>query len=491
VIIFGITLSSSGYAVDEKHPEHFPQKMPKLQLRQDFCYPGDDSCSLRKIENGDWTNVSELLETLPSNNEQINAALIARLEKETIFDKKVDHETNRAYGGYYMDLLQRVSSIDDPRIIESLVDSLSSASGVHIPDSLAKFGDKSLKVLMKKYDEAQDTDLRNGILFTIERIIQQNAAKKGLSSNVAEYENLKALLLRALQDAEPFVREQAISVLITLGDHTVIPHLEKLAKHDTYQIRGGGEGSDLGESVVIYPLRKMAEDAIEKLKPATPLVGSPSSLALSIVGKNNNYAEIRKQVLQTPVRAERSLKTLAKYLIKPARNDIERAYAIFYWLTQNIAYDTQGFFSGNYGDLSPAGVLRSRQAVCSGYSRLFSKLAKEADLEVVEITGVSKGYGFSGNNKLGDHSWNAVKINGQWRLLDATWGAGFVTKGGQFTKRLDDFYFLTSPAQFIYNHFPQNSRWQLLNPTISKTQFKKLVYLRPAFFKYGLALDKA
>lgn len=193
--------------------------------------------------------------------------------------------------------------------------------------------------------------------------------------------------------------------------------IEKIAKDDDYNIRGGGE------STIIYPLREMAQDAIDTLKTTSP------------ASTHQNYAEIRKHISQTPASAERTLKTLANYLIKPAKTQTERAYAIFYWLTQNIAYDTQSFFSGNYGDLTPAGVLRSRKAICSGYSRLFTGLAKQAKLEVVEIIGVSKSYGFSEKGTLGDHAWNAVKIDDQWRLLDATWGAGFVTKSGEFEKK--------------------------------------------------------
>ena len=203
---------------------------------------------------------------------------------------------------------------------------------------------------------------------------------------------------------------------------------------------------------------------------------------------NENYAEIRRQVSQTPSFAERSITTLAKYLTKNTKNDTERAYAIFYWLSQNVAYDTQGFFSGSYGDLSPAGVLRSRKAVCSGYSRLFTGLAKAAGLEVVEITGVSKGYGFSTNGTLGDHAWNAVKIKGQWRLIDSTWGAGFLNEGNKFQRKLENFYFFTPPEQFIHDHFPNNSKWQLLKSPISKTKFKQLVYLTGNFFKYGIEL---
>jgi transglutaminase/protease-like cytokinesis protein 3 len=209
----------------------------------------------------------------------------------------------------------------------------------------------------------------------------------------------------------------------------------------------------------------------------------------SIIGSNKDYINIRNYISQIPVTAERSTKSLAKYLVKGAKTETQLAYAIFYWLTQNIAYDTQGFLTGNQGDLSPSGVLHNRKAICSGYSALFVELAKQVSLEAVEISGVTKSYTFFRKGTLGKHSWNAIKINGQWRLLDATWGAGYMTNNGKFKKELDNFHFFTPPEHFISRHFPENSQWQLLNPTISKKEFKRLVHLNSTFFKYKLALD--
>jgi transglutaminase-like putative cysteine protease len=415
-----------------------------------------------------WDHDQQLIEQLTS---------IGRLEKEAHYD-----DESESHGDDQIELIERVTTIDDPKIIGPLIDSLATVSGTKISDTLAKFGEQSLKLLIEKYNKTQNADLQNGIIFTIEQIIKKNAST--LTNNKAAssvYQELKTLLLKGLKNPDPFTRESAIIALTSLGDSLVIPHLEQIAKNDDYNIRGGGEGSELAQGTIIYPLREMAQKAIDTLKATTP--------ASSPVPINQNYAEIKKHVSQTPASAELTVKTLANYLIKPAKTQTERAYAIYYWLTQNLAYDTQSFFSGHYGDLTPADVLRSRKAICSGYSRLFTGLAKPANLEIVEIIGISKSYGFSEKGTLGAHAWNAVKIDNQWRLLDATWGAGFVTKSGEFEKELEDFYFFTPPEQFIYSHFPKERQWQLLDPTISKTEFKKLVYLRPAFFKYGLALD--
>ncbi|EDN67302.1 hypothetical protein BGP_4627 [Beggiatoa sp. PS] len=61
-------------------------------------------------------------------------------------------------------------------------------------------------------------------------------------------------------------------------------------------------------------------------------------------------------------------------------------------------------------------------------------------------------------------------------------------KQKRFMRQFQDHYFLTPPEQLIYDHFPKQDKWQLLTSPILKSQYEQLVYLRPAFFKTGLAI---
>jgi hypothetical protein len=89
-----------------------------------------------------------------------------------------------------------------------------------------------------------------------------------------------------------------------------------------------------------------------------------------------------------------------------------------------------------------------------------------------------------------NHAWNGVKINGSWYLIDSTWGAGYVSGDKKYVQRFDDHFFMTPPFQFIYDHFPEDARWQLLVVPVSKQVFENLVYLEPDFFNLGLKLSK-
>lgn len=172
---------------------------------------------------------------------------------------------------------------------------------------------------------------------------------------------------------------------------------------------------------------------------------------------------------------EASIERLALYLKKGANDDEGRAWLLFCWITDRIAYDAEAFLSGGYKkkDYGPANVLKQRLAICDGYSKLYTAVGKEMGLDVKTIVGHSKGYGYrdvADFEKCG-HSWNAVKIGGKWRLIEATWGAGAL-KNGLFRKKFRDYYFCTPASAYILKHYPDKQEEQFLDPTVSQAQFK-------------------
>ncbi len=208
---------------------------------------------------------------------------------------------------------------------------------------------------------------------------------------------------------------------------------------------------------------------------------------------NYSYEEIDLHALNAPTSAEATVESLAAYLIEPAKNDREKARAIFRWITENIDYNVEVFFKGGTGATNSEDVLKSRKSVCYGYSDLFLSLAGEAGLQAVRIRGYGKGYGYApGKNFTGpfNHAWNGVKINGSWYLMDCTWGAGYVNGEGKYVRKFDDHYFMTPPYQFIFSHLPEDERWQLLDKPVSKQEFENWVFLESDFFNLGLELGQ-
>ncbi|XP_071995733.1 kyphoscoliosis peptidase-like [Engystomops pustulosus] len=80
-----------------------------------------------------------------------------------------------------------------------------------------------------------------------------------------------------------------------------------------------------------------------------------------------------------------------------------------------------------------------------------------------------------------------VYLDKRWHLLDSTWGAGHTgSDRSKFTFEYNEFYFLTHPALFIGDHFPDKAECQLLQPMMSQKQFEELVFRGGNFYNYGL-----
>jgi len=205
------------------------------------------------------------------------------------------------------------------------------------------------------------------------------------------------------------------------------------------------------------------------------------------------WAAVDGYALSAPREAAKSPEALAAYLKGAGASQEAVARALFRWVAANVAYDLGGARTGEVGDLSAEGVLASRRAVCEGYGSLFERLAKLAGLEAVTIHGYAKGTGYrAGATFAGppNHAWNAVRLDGKWRLLDCTWGAGVLDESGAWVRSFEPFYFLTPPELFLFTHWPLEERWQLVEHPVSLEGFVALTWLKPAFFHAGLGLPE-
>jgi hypothetical protein len=226
-------------------------------------------------------------------------------------------------------------------------------------------------------------------------------------------------------------------------------------------------------------------------RPAASPAARPSQAATSVA--DEDYSAIDAHALAAPADVENDPDRLAAWLVQPARTDGQRARALFRWEADRIHYDLPAFQTDNIPDQSPQAVLASRKAVCAGYSRLYERLAHAAGLECEIVPGFSRGVGWKPGDPYPDkdnHAWNAVRIAGEWRLLDVTWGSGYIDMNrNEAVSQFDDFYFLTPPSEFIYAHLPHDDKWQLLSPPLSRDEHERLAVMSPQAFRWGLTPD--
>jgi len=177
---------------------------------------------------------------------------------------------------------------------------------------------------------------------------------------------------------------------------------------------------------------------------------------------------------------------LAAYIDENSDCDFERVKKVHDWVTLNIRYDTQSFFSGRYSPQDANAVIRRGSGVCAGYADVFKLICDALEIRCVVVSGFSRGFGrrlFSvEDTSNSNHAWNMVTVNGKNFLIDTTWNAGTVS-GQSFRAKYITNYLFIDPAIFIYDHFPMYPAHQLLNPPMSAEEFTNLPFLKPDFFK--------
>ena len=162
--------------------------------------------------------------------------------------------------------------------------------------------------------------------------------------------------------------------------------------------------------------------------------------------------------------------------------------AVFDWVTDNIKYDVaklkkskkekSSFKKGKHKNVAEykadklEKVIKKKKGVCQDYSDLFDAIVSELGYTSIVIAGVTKD--FKGNvRSSGGHTWNAVKVNNEWKLFDPTWGAGIVKNKKRFVKKYSPQWYDVNPEEMKKRHFPFDPMWQLSENPMTYQEFKK------------------
>jgi len=194
--------------------------------------------------------------------------------------------------------------------------------------------------------------------------------------------------------------------------------------------------------------------------------------------------------------------SLARLISVTYTTPLEKVRAAYSWITNHIAYNTGIYRPGKVSvkypfdpmdtaAVWPSGdemvarkVMLRKQAVCDGYSRLFKVLCNYVGVEAVVVQGYGRATGMGNQKFRTNHTWNAVRIDSAWHLLDVTWAAGYMNFLDDFVASQNDYYFFTPPDQFIQDHYPEDLRWTLLTQPPTVAEFKKMPFRSKNFIKY-------
>ena len=120
------------------------------------------------------------------------------------------------------------------------------------------------------------------------------------------------------------------------------------------------------------------------------------------------------------------------------------------WIVKNNTYDHEHVGDQSYRTQYTAyGALIDQTSVCQGYTVLFYRMCLEAGIDVRAIAGIA-----TTETESGRHSWNIVRIDGLYYIVDTTWDDPTVEGSSEGTLRWD--YFLKGSATVAANRTPDD-----------------------------------
>ena len=245
------------------------------------------------------------------------------------------------------------------------------------------------------------------------------------------------------------------------------------------------------------------------------------------------YSKADKFGKTAPYAVAETPETLARYFMEKLEKPADRARALAAWMVYQM--DRDGYRekvikqSAAQNKAAPKALqndpFKTRVGTPQDYAELYQQIGKLMGLDVVVIQGYAgKSVPYSAdadksagvvalrglertlggvalNNEMQPYqsAWNAVKIDGQWKLVDTYW----MSKGGKkfgidatsdaamerllknrqralppvsrltAGKKYDETFFFSDPRIFIRTHYPLDEQWQLMKTPVSWRQFTR------------------
>ena len=246
------------------------------------------------------------------------------------------------------------------------------------------------------------------------------------------------------------------------------------------------ERCEMLDLLVVNPIDELMEHAegdegLDGLAITEPTDFNASNLAL--VDKSTRFISGLPQVLTATALAQ-------SYLCRPYRSDVQRLRAIFTWVAERVTWEED--FEGQ---IDTRRVLQSRRGCSEEIAVLVRDLCSAVGLHAEVVRGYLKGPGESldlDTIARPNHYWNAVIVDGEWRILDCSLAGPTNPRRSQYSSAnpnvSDTWYFLARPMEICYTHVPLLPEQQHIVPSVPHEILMALPCACAPYFRHHVEL---
>lgn len=178
------------------------------------------------------------------------------------------------------------------------------------------------------------------------------------------------------------------------------------------------------------------------------------------------------------------------YVCRPYRSDVQRLRAIFTWVSERIAWEDD--FEG---EIDTRHVLQSKRGCSHEIAVIVAEMCASVGLHAEVVRGYLKTPGEPLDLESvarPNHFWNAVIVEGEWRIMDCSLAGPTNPKRAQYSnvgaQVAETWYFLARPMEICYSHVPLLPEQQHICPPQPHDVLMALPCATPTYFKHQLQM---
>lgn len=178
------------------------------------------------------------------------------------------------------------------------------------------------------------------------------------------------------------------------------------------------------------------------------------------------------------------------YICRPYRSDVQRLRAIFTWVSERITWEDD--FEG---EIDPRHVLQSKRGCSHEIAVIVAEMCASVGLHAEVVRGYLKTPGEALDLESvarPNHFWNAVIVEGEWRIMDCSLAGPTNPKRAQYSnvgaQVAETWYFLARPMEICYSHVPLLPEQQHICPPQPHDVLMTLPCATPTYFKHQLQM---
>ncbi|PFH58870.1 hypothetical protein XA68_13094 [Ophiocordyceps unilateralis] len=242
--------------------------------------------------------------------------------------------------------------------------------------------------------------------------------------------------------------------------------------------------------IMDYPALNPVDELLECVEGDEGADGMPVMAPLNYQTINFSQVDKNSRFIGEPPPMTTAATLATAYVCRPYRSDLQRLRAIFTWVAERICWEQDA-----EGPADSRRVIETRRACAEEYAALVMDMCSAAGLECEMVRGFLKSPGDVLDPTMAprpNHWWNAVIVDGQWRIMDCCLASPSNPKRGLYSSAIgtaaEFWWFLARPSELCWTHVPEHHDQQHMVPPVAHEILLNLPCACPALFRHGLEL---